>query len=413
MTKNQITIGIPLVVYFVLLLWHPGFLGTYFSPLVYVIATAFLCYRLLSNTDKQESNLKQPNSPNKLLVLIWFGLVTITLFWTFYIYASHPIDIAKSDIIPLLKEIYYTRFIRGEFVYAIVNGYDYVYWTPNYLPMHWMPFVPAFYFGFDPRWISIACWLFATGMYTMYLLKTNSSFTDKLCKLLLPFIFLFVIFYKQTLSVAHNVELLIASFYMLLALALMEKNRFLFVVGSVTTLLSRYMSLFYLPIELYDAWRTKNKKAFIGLMAITLLVGLIYFVPFLSVDPQIFFKGAAAYDIAALGEWNGQSWQQPGDKPYQLFQGFGFASWFYTWCPGTLDIKIQCLKITLLVGMVVVILLFLLGHKKYHNHPNFKLVAFLVVLSVFPALSLVPYNYLFWNILFVFPIAVKNMTLFK
>jgi hypothetical protein len=139
------------------------------------------------------------------------------------------------------------------------------------------------------------------------------------------------------------------------------------------------------------------------------LVLFIYIIPFLFHQPDIFFEGAAAYDIAALNEWRGQSWQQPGDNPYQLFQGFGLAVWFYKWFGSTaLAEGIKALKFTLLGVMIAlnVSVLFIPRLREFFRHRLTSLM--FVQLLLFFMLVLVPYNYLYWNIVFLIPVLLMT-----
>ena len=82
-------------------------------------------------------------------------------------------------------------------------------------------------------------------------------------------------------------------------------------------------------------WLSDRRRLFKELGLVLLLIGAFYIIPFLLKDPSIFINGNSSYDVAALGEWDGQSWQAPGDRPLQLFQGLGFASWAYNSFSGT------------------------------------------------------------------------------
>lgn len=414
MNKNWIHILLPLLIIYFLLLWSPSFASVWLSPVILIGAVSYLCYHLMNaKSHHHHEEEKHKNSTSTFLIILWGLLTLVAIIWAHFIYQANPIDITKSDILPLIKEVYYNRFIHGEFVYGNVQGYDYKDWTPNYLPLHWLPFVPAFYWGFDPRWISLGALLVVIGLYFLVVIKKKNSFPDKLINTLLPFIILFAIFYKQTLSVAHNVELLIAAFYMMLAMGIRNNNKLYTIIGFTTTILSRYMSLFFLPLNLYDSYRKKKQSAVFTYLIILLLIAILYIIPFYSVDPLIFIKGASAYDIAALGEWTGQSWQQPGDLPYQLFQGYGFASYFYRFCPGDLSLKITVLKYVLLSVMLLKIILSIALHKRLGKNPEFSIIILFLTITLFPCFALVPYNYLFWNLLFVSPVMLMNIRLFK
>jgi hypothetical protein len=129
---------------------------------------------------------------------------------------------------------------------------------------------------------------------------------------------------------------------------------------------------------------------------------------------MIFFDGAAAYDIAALGEWKGQSWQAAGDPPYQLFQGYGFASWVYMFYPATmLETKIHFLKNLLLLVMILNVVFGLVYLWKYRPDMSSLPALLIITLGVFFSFVLVPYNYLYWNVLFLLPISTMHIRWFE
>jgi hypothetical protein len=125
----------------------------------------------------------------------------------------------------------------------------------------------------------------------------------------------------------------------------------------------------------------------------------IFIIPFLINTPDMFVGFNGAYMTAAIGEWDGQAWQKPGDEPFQLFRGLGLASWYYKFYPGTLEQKISALQKTMLyVSMGAVVLLWLLRNKIGKVLPAniFSLLALKFVLTLFYAFMIIPYNYLNW-----------------
>jgi len=411
MKKLNLRILIPVLIIWLNLIWFPNKAGMWLSPIILLGAIGYLIHALIS---KQEPNkLKNQKLHPTVYWSVFVLLSVILLLWCGYLFDKHPIDIAKSDIIPLIKEIYYTRLVRGEFVYATVYGYDYKVWTPNYLPMHWMPFCIAFYNHFDPRYTAVISFLIAQLAYAYYLKKNAFSIGETFLKLALPFSMAYSILYKQPDTFVHNIEFLIVAYYVVLAVGLINNNRFLQWLGISSALLSRYFVAFYLPL---DAWLNnifKEKKQYVVYVGVGVAMLLLYFIPFVWHDPTIFFKGANGYDKAALGEWDGQSWQAKGDLPFQLFRGYGFASWFYVLSQGELLEKIKLLKLTMFLSICVGWIVCIFSFKSIQSKPVIKTSCLIIIITLFNSFILVPYNYLFWNVLFLIPILIMHTRLLK
>lgn len=119
---------------------------------------------------------------------------------------------------------------------------------------------------------------------------------------------------------------------------------------------------------------------------------------------KYFSNAHKAYHDAAVGEWSGQAWQQPGEKPYQLFRGIGFAGWLYEVIPGDVVTKVNIAqKIHLLLSCLVSLLLgiFYYVYREKLNYRVFLLGSLKVYLAVFYNFIQVPYNYLFLSMIFV------------
>ncbi|MFN4972099.1 MAG: hypothetical protein ACK5GX_03625 [Bacteroidota bacterium] len=375
-----------------------------------VLLIGFTCL-LISIIQRQTPAEYESEGSSRIHVFtIGFILSVCCVVYASYVFAANPIDISKSDILPLLKEVYYTRLVSGEFVYNRVHGYDYVNWVPNYLPMHWLPFVPAFYFGFDPRYIPLFFFLAVQFLYLNYLSRLNLSAIEKYIKASIPYLLVFVIAIKQKSSFAHTVELLIAGYYLLVAYGLTTRNKALLITGISCALLSRYALLFFIPIHLIYEWKRGTFSfAVKTYAAVFCCILLVYVLPFLTVQPGVFLEGASAYDVAALGEWKGQSWQNPGDLPYQIFQGYGMAAWYYTVAGSNqLLAGITALKYSLFLVMVSSICMYTLSiriRQFFSNNLTALLYTLLVLFFLFVP---VPYNYLYWNILFLLPFLVAR-----
>lgn len=393
-----------------LLVWNSQILGHYGGAPALVALGFTLIYILHKRNDFVEKQVSTRMLTNFLVYATWAISYVLLIWYASKIFARQPIDIRTSDIIPLLKEVYYERFAAGEYVYAIVHGYDYVMWTPNYLPMHWLPFVPAFAMQLDPRYVSLIVFGAVQLYYINGLLKQEVSLLEKMLKSILPLLLLVSVMYKQEVAFAHTIELLIVSYYSLLLTALVNNHTWSISGGLFLTSMSRYISVFFMPLHLLSLW-AQNKFQVLriyGLLALLVLVG--YIIPFVWQQPTVFFDGAAAYDAAALGEWKGQSWQAPGSNPYQLYQGYGFAAHIYAMV-GINDLMkgVQLIKICMFGSLLLLILGWAIYLKKYAEktitaYPSI-LFSTLFVMFVFVT---VPYNYLFWNVLFAVPVITVN-----
>jgi hypothetical protein len=261
------------------------------SPLIVLLLAGIIVWRLNKIQELRHANSKDV----AVLYTIAFLFSSVLLFYASWLFSNNPIDIAKSDIIPLLNEVYYKRFINGEFVYNRVLGYDYINWIPNYLPMHWLPFVPAFYFNIDPRYVPLIIFFVVQWMYVRYITKFDESLLIKSAKVVAPYILLTIIMYKQTTSFVHTVELLIVSYYLIIAYGLLRRNAYVLAFGIACAVLSRYAIVFFIPMHLYYEWSNKQTNFLIHTYGIVaLLVLFIYIIPFLFHQPDIFFEGAAA-----------------------------------------------------------------------------------------------------------------------
>lgn len=338
---------------------------------------------------------------------IWFLfplLAIIILGWTSFLIVSYPLDIKNSDIIPLIKDVYVNRFLSGEPVYAPYTGYNYGTFIPNYMPFHWLPFALGEVLHIEPRMIHIGFFLLASGLMVFQSYKSSASQKEFVAKAVLPFFLVVLIFWKQPKDVANTVELLIASWYILLAYGFFSSNLFLQVIALGFTLFSRYSLLFWLPVYAYSKYLFKRKELLWGLMGILVFATLFYVLPFVWQTPEMLTRGANLWVDAALNEWDGQDWQPPGARPFQLYQGLGFASWFHSFYPGTLTQKLMASKNALILVSILASAFLMFYKWKQVGSENanreqegmFLLLSLKFSLTLFFAFSFVPYVYLYW-----------------
>ncbi|MFN4083932.1 MAG: hypothetical protein ACK4K9_09895 [Bacteroidia bacterium] len=385
-------------------------LGWIAQPIVLLVIVVAFVYLLLNRLEPN-AIYKKPKLNIIPLVLFLIGNVFI-IFVSWQIFSTNPIDEKYSDIIPLIEKIYLNRMFSGEEVYQVIEGFGYGTWYPNYLPMHWLPFSISFLFGFDSRYVALAVLLLANGYYFLVLSRFKLHIAESILKTLLPFILMVILFFKQTSETANTIEFLTSGYYMLLgSLLIVSSNGITKAFSLMFTSLSRYVVVFILPALLFTDIKFKRKDTLLVYILFVFLILIIYAAPFLQEDPLVFFKGAKAYDTAALGEWDGQDWQKSGDKPFQLFRGFGFASWFYSFSSGDLISKIQLNKFVLLIIMLVNTLVWMTTYSLVKNKFMLQSVMLFFSLFIFFSFVMVPYNYLFWNVLFLMPVLLLPVKL--
>lgn len=395
-TKYGLQIGVFLE--FILFFYLNNKLEYLISPVIFIFSSILVIYFFLKSNLNDSKPLQQNNFKKNNLILFSIGLVIFSI-WAYYIMINNPIDIAKSDIIPYINDLYLKRLFNNEYVYELAPGLGYGNWTPNYLTFHWLPFAISYYFHFDHRWIVLAAFFISIYVYLFHFIKYQNS-NEYWLKASLPFIFLANLFYKQASTFAHTVELLIGSYYFILGMYLLKNQLVGKSIGITLTVLSRYLVIFYIPIALVIEYFANKKLLLKQVLLVLLLVLVFYIIPFMIKDPNIFFKGAASYDLAALGEWDGQSWQPVSDRPFQLFQGLGFASWGYNFLPGSLTQKIQMFKIIMITTIIITILLtiyYIVKNRLKIQPEKYNLASLKLILTVLLSFSLVPYPYLFWT----------------
>lgn len=368
------------------------------TPILYFAVCFLIAFNYLKANISVDINFNSYHSKKWSYTLFGSAIILFSV-WANKIIVLNPIDIKTSDIIPYINDLYLKRLFNGEFVYKLAPDMGYGNWTPNYLPFHWLPFVISYFFQFDHRWTVLAVFFITVYIYMFHFISAKSK-KEYWFNASLPFLFLLLLFYKQPGNFAHTVELLIASYYFLLAMFLLKNNVIGKSLGLTLTLLSRYIVVFYIPIALVIEFYLNKKQLIKQIVIVVILVSAFYIIPFLLKDNSIFFKGAAAYDLAALGEWDGQSWQQPNDSPFQLFQGMGFASWAYSFLNGSLDFKIHIFKIMMLSSCLMTILfliIYFIKNKNKYQIGNWHLASLKIIITVILSFSLVPYSYLFWT----------------
>jgi hypothetical protein len=319
---------------------------------------------------------------------------------------QHPVKVEDSDVIPQTQALV-QRQLAGVYPYQPIPmpGYE-LY--PTYQPLQWLPYSLAQWLGFDYRLQALGS-LLLVGLLFVFVQRKERRLSGWALPVLFLFPLLILAFTEHTL-LYRTLECGIAAYYFLLCWALWQRSIALLGLAFVFCLFSRYSVIFYVPLFLACLWISGQRKYFRQVIEI-LVLGflLVYFLPYFSKDPSIFWRGYSYHTQAALAEWKGQPWQLPGEKPVQLFRGMGMAGLFYDFIPGPVEQRLDVLrKIHLAFSLLTVIGL---GWYYYRNRLRVSLSLFLlaalqIYLSVFYHFIQIPYDYLFLTLIYVsIPIA--------
>lgn len=383
--------------------------GPFISPLIHLLFSVLSAvYLLRMNRVGYIGDNPAPNATperySKTATLV-AGAVLFLLLWALaaYIFSGRTIDhqdvkSAGSDIIP--QVIYLTkRFVSGIYPYSPIPIKELEYTLiPTYLPFQWLPYIPAELLHFDYRFTGLA--LLSTCLL-IYLKKTEVVTPQRKLWIIVglaPFFFLYIYFARNAAMLQSTVEMLVASFYCWVGFSFFRKSYFAIVLCILFCLLSRYSLVLWLPLLLLVLLMERGfKRAAIFCLLLFTGIALCYG-PFLLKDPLIFKKGYDYYTTASITEWKVQSWQPKGAYPPHLQEGLGLAIYVYALFPGTILAKLSVIKLLHLLGSVCITLglavYYVLNRKKI-SIPEFLVGSLKLYLSVFYALIIIPYPYLY------------------
>lgn len=307
-----------------------------------------------------------------------------------------------SDVIPSI-DIYVDRLMKSEPVYTRTLDMVTYQIPPTYLPMQWLPFVVAAKFGFDLRWIAFAIFSIGVLLYQYQIYKKSADnlllvFTASA----LPFVLYYGLAEYNPSDFVCTVETMVVGYYMILFFAISGESNLLKALALTICLLSRFSVLFWIPLFILILFFSKSRRNAILISLYTFAgILLIYVIPFLSEDWMSFKKGYDYYTGAALAEWDGQPWQQNGEKPTQLFRGVGLAAYFYDHLGGTVEERMLAFKKMHLIASLFIIALLSAYYVRYRklweeNRAYFFVISLQLYFAVFYSFIQVPYTYLFY-----------------
>jgi hypothetical protein len=367
-----------------------GHFGPYYSAVGFYAASVLLCvFAVLAQLDRPAAALSPPRASR----LLWSGIALLAggvavLYVQVPVVLANPVDVSQSDIIPILQN-YVGRFRSGEVVYRYITNLPYPLF-PNHLPLQWLPYVPADEFGIDYRWWALGLFLLmGVGVYLIFLNTQRLPWLLFGAASLLPALMLRHMIVADSGLFAHTVEFTIIAYYFGLAAAIFSRSAVLQAAALVLCLLSRYSVVFWVPLFLWLLWRERGRAHAVAVAGLTLLgILLIYVRPFLYEDWTIFTHALSEYRIATLGEWS---------RKTHLFNGLGFASFFYTYAPGDLPTRIAWLQkahVLVSVGSVVLSALTYWMLRRRIDYRALALISLMLYLATFYAFIQIPYAYL-------------------
>jgi len=216
----------------------------------------------------------------------------------------------------------------------------------------------------------------------------------------------------------YGVELMPIGLYFLLTLVLDKKQTWLIAIPIILVLLSRYAFTFWLPVFLLMIWIEKGFlqvfKISVGVLAGVLI---LYVIPFLSQDWEIFTEGLKYYSKTAESVWRPAHWQPKDETPTLLSGGLSHAIFFYDYVDGDVSDKLSANRLFHFLACGVTAILIFLGYwknrKKGLNIPLYFLIALKFYLLVFYSFFYVPFKYLYQlPLLMTIPI-LYHIPLFK
>lgn len=402
-----------------------GAYGNYRSPALWMLSGLVTCVAGWSLLIWRKTTIatvteKKPYLISTAAMSVLFVGLTIWIGQKLsVIYGDFEISQYNSDIIPSIQ-LYVRRLLGGETVYTplVFDG-----WTvlPTYFPMMWLPYVFSEVLEIDYRWSAYAVFLLGLSLYFFRISKQDLPLLEKLFKVALPFWILTIFVNERPEVFGHAVEIMPIGFYLLLCFGLFNTRRpYIFALGILFCLLSRYGFTLWLPLALLIYWIEYGFKSVfkLGLMVLAGVFAL-YIIPFLSKNWDLIADGLAYYDKTAIRQWSPQAWQAEGEKPYHLFRGLSFTGWFYDNTPGDALAKLNANKIAHRIAAFGATLALAAGYFLLRNRDRklnvrlYLLVGLKFYLIFFYGFIYVPFAYLFMLPLFISLPIIYEIPLWK
>ncbi|MFT4061619.1 MAG: hypothetical protein QM642_04595 [Edaphocola sp.] len=346
-----------------------------------------------------------------LIAIAAIGMLLGNIFGNHPIYQDDPMK-TGSDVMPQIM-FFCDRFIAGSYPYQPISGPKWGYTLqPTYMPLQWLPFVPARLLRMELRWVPYCAFCVAFLYHLRKIEKSPAQVSSKWLAWALSMLLFLSYFLIRKKEFANTFEALATSYYIFLGYALLNRNTLWTTIFLAACMLSRYSLALWLPVAFFVFWQSKGiKNAVLLVLGVAVLFALAYG-PFLLKNPKIYINAYQYYTQATLGEWTMSGWQPAEDKlPFWLKQGNGLASWFYR-NEADKGRSIGLLKNFQVISCLATTLFSTIYYWKNKNKLDtgiFLLGSLKVYLAFFYAFVQIPYDYLYFLPLFFdLPIIIYN-----
>ena len=356
------------------------YFGKYWSPVVLFLVSTGIAFVYLRVLLREKNTL--PNAPIALAPRWQKALgALVSMLTMFLCYEELRKAFVKyvprdySDVLPQIEALY-TRFSTGVFPYFPVPMGSYSPY-PVYMPLHWLPVGLPMAFGIDVRWVGFGLLLLAAGLYGWLSMRGDRPLWTQLCALVLPSLALWGYILWGEMDLPVSLETVIAAYYLVLAAGLVSRKVGWITAGLILCLLSRYTLVFWLPLLAFLLWKNLPRRQNLIIWAtVATSVLLIYVFPFFAKDPTILSKGVAYHNLAAQDEWRGY-----GDPPvsWTMERGIHFAAHLKLMMTGDAQHQVFIARVVQASAMLGLLLLGLLGYRRWRNQVNFNDFALLML----------------------------------
>ncbi|HVY75531.1 MAG TPA: hypothetical protein VG890_11910 [Puia sp.] len=343
-------------------------------------------------------NIRSVSDPFGIRVKWALALLMVLLAWVTarYWLEEIPIDTDYADMLPVIR-VMNERFLSGHWkqvydpISEIWNGTH-----PGYLPAMWLPYLSAVHFGFDMRWITVACLLSCFSAFLFFLRLTKRNLYGWLTIAVSALLFWWI-FARNDIHgvITLSEEGPVILFHVMLCFAIASGNIYFIAVSASLCLLSRYCMIgWVLPFLLILLTRKRYKQAFL-FSAIGIGCFLLFFlIPFGTIPVQQLIHLPGDYIAFASRVWH--------DTPEVFWLNPGLAKFFGPH-------RTVQLHQALVDGSFLIPLAFaLLCLRKTFRFNNISLATLKLSLLVFFQFIDVPYGYLFYTASFV-SLAIAGM----
>lgn len=267
----------------------------YTSSLLYFITGIFICLLPLFSTNGTKLYSGYGLNIRKYLPFVFVcflsGMFLFHVVMLSAMYKACPVDKMLADMLPVIR-LSCERLLHRQPVYAPTNEI----W-PNsvnaYLPMMWLPYLPAVVFNYDLRWTTVVMLFAALFVAAIPVYKNSKGLSPTVFLITGVSLFLVLNFFMTQYCDFWRLteEGGIAGFYILLGFALLQRRFYLTGFSIAMCVLSRYSLAPWIPVYFAFIYFTEPFENFKKMIIVFFGILLVVFIlPFFIWDPLYFLK---------------------------------------------------------------------------------------------------------------------------